>query len=100
MITFLYRWRVKPEMADQFVENWSIVTEHYRANCGSLGSRLHRGSDGLYYGYAQWPSREVRDAAVQDERAADAFAAMQEAVEERFPDVRMEVLSDFLIPEG
>lgn len=100
MITFLYRWRVKPDLSVQFVENWSIVTEYYRANCRSLGSRLHRGSDGFYYGYAQWPSQEIRDNAVQDERSAAAFAAMQEAVEERFPDVRMEVLSDFLIPES
>ncbi len=99
MITFSYRWRVKSELAAQFVENWSIVTEHYGTNCGSLGSRLHCGSDGFYYGYAQWPSLEVREKAFQDERAKAAYATMQEAVEESFPDVRMEVLSDFLIPE-
>lgn len=87
-------------MAGQFVENWSIVTEHYRANCGSLGSRLHRGSDGFYYGYAQWPSQEIREKAFQDERAKAAFASMLKAVEESFPDVKMEVLSDFLIPEA
>ncbi len=98
MIVFLYRWRVKPGMAAQFIENWSIVTAHYRATCGSLGSRLHRGSDGIYYSYAQWPSQETREKAVQDERAMAVYATMQEAIEEAFPDVPLEIVADFIVP--
>ena len=36
------------------------MTEALRVTGGSLGSRLHRGSDGIWYGYAQWPSEETR----------------------------------------
>jgi len=31
--------------------------------CGALGSRLHLNDSREYIAYAQWPSREVRDAA-------------------------------------
>ena len=55
----LYRWRLHAGAEDAFVQGWSRITELLRLR-GSLGSRLHRGSDGLWYSYAQWPSAEVR----------------------------------------
>src|SRR5262245_3082183 len=59
----LYRWRLHPGAEESFAEAWSRVTELLRSERGSLGSRLHRGSDGLWYGYAQWPSAAAREQA-------------------------------------
>jgi len=51
----LYRWRLHRGREQAFVEAWSEVTRHLRETGGALGSRLHRGNDGLWYSYAQWP---------------------------------------------
>jgi hypothetical protein len=41
----LYRWRLRPEAEDSFVRAWSRISELLLEQRGSLGSRLHRGSD-------------------------------------------------------
>lgn len=97
MFVVLYRWRIKPELSGQFVENWSAITKFYLENCGSFGSRLHKGSDGLYYGYAQWPDALAREKAVLDVRLELARLHMKDAVEETFPEVMFEVLEDHLV---
>ena len=97
MLTFLYRWRIKPGKEAQFIEAWSEITAFYRENFDSLGSRLHRGDDGLFYGYAQWKSAEQRENAFAGSPKSDAGAKMREAIEESFPEVRLEILSDYLV---
>lgn len=97
MFIALYRWKIKPELEQQFIESWSEITAYYRENAGSLGSRLHRGSDGLWYGYAQWPSAEARETAFADSPVHPAREKMQEAVEESFPEILLEPLADYLI---
>ena len=97
MLIILYRWRIKPEKEAQFIEAWSEITAHFRENYGSLGSRLHRGDDGIFYAYAQWKSAEQRENAFADSSKSQAGMRMREAVEERFPEVRLEILSDYLI---
>ncbi len=98
-IVVLYRWRLHPGKEESFTQAWSRVTELLRAQRGSLGSRLHRGPDGIWYGYAQWPSVEVRNAAFSapavDEHATEQ---MRDAVAERFPDLVLEPIADFLVP--
>ncbi|WP_242110368.1 putative quinol monooxygenase [Luteimonas aquatica] len=101
-VAFLYRWKVKPGMEAQFVQAWTRRTDALRARGGSLGSRLHRGDDGLWYGYAVWPSAQAR---------RDAFAmpadedgrAMDEAVAERLPEIMLSPVADRLqaaAPDG
>lgn len=51
----LYRWRIRPGLEDQFVEGWTRVSRVYQKQRGSLGARLHRGSDGVWYSYAILP---------------------------------------------
>jgi heme-degrading monooxygenase HmoA len=97
MFIVLYRWRIKPELEDQFVEAWSQATEYYRENHGSLGSRLHRGSDGFFYGYAQWKSAEDRRKAFEFPANSEAGARMREAIAESFTEIILENLSDYLI---
>lgn len=97
MFIVLYRWKIKPELEQQFIEAWSEVTAYYRENHDSLGSRLHRGSDGLFYGYAQWKSADDRQKAFSSPANLEAGAKMREAVAESFPEIVLENVSDYLI---
>jgi heme-degrading monooxygenase HmoA len=47
MFVVLYRWRIRDGHKDEFVKTWSRNTDIYLKELGSLGSRLHCGSDGL-----------------------------------------------------
>ena len=97
MFVILYRWRIKPEKTAQFIEAWSEITAYYRENFDSLGSRLHRGDDGIFYAYAQWKSAEHRENALTGSPDFEAREKMREAIEESFPEVRLEILSDYLV---
>lgn len=100
MFTVLYRWRIKQDLEQQFIDAWTEITAYYRENASSLGSRLHRGSDGIWYGYAQWPSPEVRRLAFASLSSHSARPRMQEAIQESFPEIRLEVKSDLLVLPG
>jgi quinol monooxygenase YgiN len=93
----LYRWRLHREHETSFVAAWAQVTRTLRAHAGSLGSRLHRGSDGLWYGYAQWPSDEMRQRAFGQWIDQDAGAQMRAAIAESFPEVMLETVADYLV---
>lgn len=97
MFAVIYRWRVKPELESQFIESWSEITEYLLGNFNALGSRLHRGGDGLWYAYAQWRTSEERDFAFQNMPETPAREKMKGAIEESFPEIRLETISDFLI---
>ncbi len=99
MFVVLYRWRVKPDLESQFVESWSEITAHLQRNHDSLGSRLHRGNDGFWYGYAQWKSAEQRENAFtsESENIANASRKMRDAIDESFPETLLDVVSDYLI---
>ena len=96
MFIVLYRWRIKPELESQFIEAWSEVTSYYSNNQFWRGSRLHRGSDGIFYSYAQCTTDEDRQKAFENRPVFDAGARMREAIEESFPEVILECVSDFL----
>jgi len=88
----LYRWRLHPGTEDDFVRAWSRVSELLRSQRGSLGSRLHRGPDGIWYSYAQWPSAQARDAAF----AADSVDP--QAIAERLPELVLESVANIMLP--
>ena len=94
----LYRWRLHPGAEHAFVAAWSRISARLQADRGSLGSRLHRGSDGIWYSYAQWPSAQAREqAAALGSVDTEASRAMREAIAESFPEVVLECVSDFLV---
>jgi hypothetical protein len=97
MFIVLYRWRTKEGMEDQLIENWSKVTEYYLEKFGALGSRLHKGNDGIWYAYAQWNSAEHRDKAFVERESLVARDKMREAIEEFLPEILLETVSDFLL---
>src|SRR3546814_139245 len=95
----LYRWRIHPGAEDAFIQSWARISELLLSERGSLGSRLHRGPDGIWYSYAQWPSSQARD---------DAFALgsvdpevseqMAKSIAERLPEIVLESVADFMQP--
>jgi heme-degrading monooxygenase HmoA len=98
MIAILYSWRIKPNKEQQFIESWSQVTEFLRDKRGSLGSRLHRGNNDLFYGYAQWKSDEERQNAFQNStEISESIEKMRDSIEETLPEIMLEPISDFLI---
>lgn len=84
-------------MEASFVESWSRVTELLRRHAGSLGSRLHRGNDGIWYGYAQWPSEEARQRAFARALDPAASAQMRAATAESLPEILLEPVADYLV---
>jgi heme-degrading monooxygenase HmoA len=96
MFCVIYRWRIKPELEQQFIENWAAVTRFYIENRGGWGSRLHRGEDGLFYAYAQWKSPEAREKAFENVPEMPERAKMREAILESFPEIRLEAVEDLL----
>jgi hypothetical protein len=93
----LYRWRLHPGSEASFIEGWSRITALLRAHGGSLGSRLHLGSDGVWYGYAQWPDDETRQRAFSRPLDPDARAKMRSAIAESLPETVLETVADYLI---
>lgn len=93
----LYRWRLKSGYEEQFVAAWSKVTQLLLEQRGSKGSRLHQGSDGIWYSYAQWPSEQVRLAAFSDPVDSAASIMMRESIEESFPEVILTIHADFIL---
>ena len=94
---FLYRWRLRPGAEDAFVAAWTEATQAL-LRAGSLGSRLHRGDDGLWYGYAQWPDAARRDAAFSASGTSPASARMRDCILETLPSVALAPVADFLQP--
>jgi heme-degrading monooxygenase HmoA len=97
MFVVLYRWKINAGMKEQFIDAWSERTAFIRENYESLGSRLHRGNDGLFYGYAQWKSAEQREKAFQVRNDSEAGKRMSEAIAETLPEIILETLTDFLV---
>lgn len=93
----IYRWRVRADLEADFVAAWSTITAFLKRERGSLGARLHRGEDGIWYSYAQWPTAAARLAAFTlgdvDEKAQ---AAMKEAILEYLPEIILEPIADQL----
>ncbi|MGD8574859.1 MAG: antibiotic biosynthesis monooxygenase [Gammaproteobacteria bacterium] len=97
VFVIVYRWKVDPELEEQFREGWETLTRLYIQLRGSLGSRLHQADDGTWLAYAEWPSRATWlaaiDRGVPDEGAAEKMNA---AVLERYDPIFLTPVSDFL----
>jgi hypothetical protein len=95
----IYRWRLRPGMEDQFIKAWTRISELYLHRHGSLGSRLHRGPDGIWYSYAQWPSSTVREKAfLTDALDKEAGELMRAAIADTLPEIVLEPVVDLILP--
>ena len=94
----LYRWRLRPGSEETFVRGWSRISEQLLLR-GSLGSRLHCGSDGTWYSYAQWSSAQARaDAFSVGDIDETAKAQMASAIAEQFPEIILDPIADYIVP--
>ncbi|GGA13575.1 hypothetical protein GCM10011408_38790 [Dyella caseinilytica] len=85
-------------MESSFIEAWARLSDLLRSERGSLGSRLHCGSDGLWYSYAQWPSEQARkDAFSAGSVDPVASVQMERAIAEKYPEITLEPVADFLV---
>lgn len=94
----IYRARIHPGKEDAYIAAWSRITELLRSERGALGSRLHRGPDGIWYAYAQWPSAAAREAAFKL-GSIDSLAEEQirGSILEHFPEIVLECMADYLV---
>jgi hypothetical protein len=100
MIAILYRWKLKEDKVQQFIDGWTEITLILRNMHRGLGSRLHFGDDGCYYAYAQWNSLEDRQTAFANIDLGSAREMMVDAISESFPAVILEIKDDFLLNIG
>jgi len=95
----LYRWRLHAGSEPAFVEAWSRVTQLLRAERGSLGSRLHRGPDDIWYSYTQWPSAAAKaEGLARPSVDPKAWQRMRDCIAESLPELVLETVADFLAP--
>lgn len=95
----LYRWRLHAGSEPTFVEAWSRITQLLRAERGSLGSRLHRGPDDIWYSYTQWPSAEAKaEGLARTSVDPEAWQRMRACIAESLPELLLEPVADFLAP--
>lgn len=93
----IYRWRLHPGSEDAFVQAWSRVTRLLRDERGSLGSRLHRGPDNVWYSYTQWPSAAAKaEGLALPSVDPEAWRQMREAIAESLPELILEPVVDHL----
>lgn len=94
----IYRWRLHPRMEAQFIKGWTRISELYLHRHGSLGSRLHRGPDDIWYSYAQWPNEASREKAfLADTLDKDAGELMRGAIAETLPEIVLEPIVDLIV---
>lgn len=97
----LYRWRLTPGREEDFQVAWERLTRGIAAERGGLGSRLHRGADGVWWAYAQWPSEERwRAAQSHDPVDPESSERMGEAILERFEPILLRPVADLLSPSA
>ena len=59
MLSVILEFEPLDGMQDEFFSFWTEFTKVIYENFGSLGSRLHRSSEGKFIAYAQWPNKEI-----------------------------------------
>ncbi|MDR3447491.1 antibiotic biosynthesis monooxygenase [Dyella sp.] len=95
----IYRWRLHPGSEESFVQAWSRVTQLLLSERGSLGSRLHRGHDDIWYSYTQWPSAAAKaEGLARPSVDPEAWQQLRAAIAENLPELILEPVSDFLAP--
>jgi hypothetical protein len=97
----IYRFRIAPHAEDAFIDAWSRLTELIRDHRGGRGSRLHRGDDGIFYAYAQWPDRPSwQSEGTLPPEADELRRIIANATVERFDPIPLTLMKDCLLPEA
>ena len=96
--TVIYTFRLHEGTSAAFIHAWSEMTKLIYQYEGSYGSRLHRATDTLFIGYAQWPNREVWEQSGGNlpESANELRTAMRACCAEIKTEYELTVVSDLL----
>lgn len=98
MFAVIYKFKVKEGFEEKFQSSWEKMTYEFRDTHGALGSCLHKTLDNIFIAYARWPNKK----AWQEEKTIinkPALAHMRECVEESFPAIPLDVVSDLLVKD-
>ena len=98
----LYVFQVNKGQEAAFEAAWADVTREIQDKCGSLGSRLHTWVGGMYWAYAQWPSRDALENAQIEghETLMEARQRMVEACESMEVFGEGNIVHDLFVKEG
>lgn len=96
--TVIYSFLLHEGKSADFVHAWTELTKLIYQYEGSYGSRLHRASDTLFIGYAQWPSRERWELSGDNlpESAGELRTTMRACCAEIKTEHELTVVSDLL----
>jgi hypothetical protein len=61
MFVVMYEFNLKIDQTEVFIKLWHQLTLRVTELSNSQGARLHKASDTMWIGYAQWPSRDAWD---------------------------------------
>ncbi|HYV90536.1 MAG TPA: antibiotic biosynthesis monooxygenase [Chitinophagales bacterium] len=93
----IYRWKLKPGLESQFIENWSTATQMLIKLRGALGSRLHQAEDGTWISYAQWPTKAIWEHHQSlPSINPEVSRLMTDAEEATFPPILLTPIADYL----
>ncbi len=83
---------------EDFIQYWTKLTQLIYEFEGSYGSRLHKVNGCLYFGYAQWPSKEIYDKSGNNlpESSTDLRQKMRECCVEIKSEYEMVLVQDLL----
>jgi|SRR6218665_2031770 len=57
MFVVSYNFKIHPDKNQAFEKAWKEVTYLIYRYSGSLGSRLYKSGENMYFGIAQWPDK-------------------------------------------
>ena len=101
MLVAIYRWRLHPELEQDFIANWHRITLLGVA-AGSGGSSLFKDTEGCWVAIARWTSRAAREHFFQLMEGDDAEPGMRAraalAIIERLPPQELESVLDYWAP--
>jgi quinol monooxygenase YgiN len=95
MFAVIYRFKLKANADEKFKKAWAEMTFEFRDIHGGLGSCLHKTEEGIWLAYARWPNREAWQKQKKI-RNQTALYEMKNCVEERLPEITMDIVNDLL----
>ena len=99
MFVILYRWRIKPNFEQQFIESWSERTAFGGINTVRSARVCIGETTELDIATHEWKSAGQREQAFVAEAGgiSDTHRKFQEVIEEDFPEIKLEIISDYLL---
>lgn len=95
MFKVLYRFKIKENAEQEFINAWVNLTKEFKKLHGGLGSCLHKNDKGEYVAYASWPDRSTweKKKNILDK---ESLVAMNNCIEDQYPPETLEVICDYI----